>query len=343
MKILGIESSCDDTSISIVDDNKNIIANETISQNQIHKEYKGVVPELAARNHVLFIDKILKDIFKKKNLKIADIDLISATVGPGLIGGLLVGLTFAKTLSQVNKIPFVGVNHLEGHALTARLTNSVEYPFLLLLVSGGHSNFYFISEANKYEFLGGTLDDALGEAFDKVGNILGLDFPGGPQLEKMAKKGNYKKINLPKPLINVKSLDMSFSGLKTAVLNSKLKLIDDNSLRKSDIAASFQKSVSDILCKKISLAIDVSLKKYTYFDNVVVSGGVAANNYLRTKLKKTVKLKNKNIFFPPTNLCTDNGAMIAWAGYELYKRGVISNLSIKAKPRWPLEKIGDRI
>ena len=269
--------------------------------------------------------------------------MISATVGPGLIGGLLVGLTFAKTLSQVNKIPFVGVNHLEGHALTARLTNSVEYPFLLLLVSGGHSNFYFISEANKYEFLGGTLDDALGEAFDKVGNILGLDFPGGPQLEKMAKKGNYKKINLPKPLINVKSLDMSFSGLKTAVLNSKLKLIDDNSLRKSDIAASFQKSVSDILCKKISLAIDVSLKKYTYFDNVVVSGGVAANNYLRTKLKKTVKLKNKNIFFPPTNLCTDNGAMIAWAGYELYKRGVISNLSIKAKPRWPLEKIGDRI
>ena len=181
MKILGIESSCDDTSISIVDENKNIIANETISQNQIHKKYMGVVPELAARNHVLFIDKILENILKKNSLKIVDIDLISATVGPGLIGGLLVGLTFAKTLSQVNQIPFVGVNHLEGHALTARLTNSIEYPFLLLLVSGGHSNFYFISEVNKYEFLGGTLDDALGEAFDKVGNLLGLSFPGGPQ------------------------------------------------------------------------------------------------------------------------------------------------------------------
>jgi len=343
MKILGIESSCDDTSISIVDDNKNIIANETISQNKIHKEYKGVVPELAARNHVLFIDKILKNILKKNNLKITDIDLISATVGPGLIGGLLVGLTFAKTLSQVNQIPFIGVNHLEGHAFTVRLTNSIEFPFLLLLVSGGHSNFYFISEVNKYELLGGTLDDALGEAFDKVGNILGLDFPGGPQLELMAQKGNYKNINLPKPLINVKNLDMSFSGLKTAVLNNKEKLINSNDLYSADLAASFQKSVSDILCRKISLAIDVSLKKFAYFDNVVVAGGVAANNYLRTKLKKTIKLKNKNIFFPPTNLCTDNGAMIAWAGYELYKKGVKTNLSIKAKPRWPLEKIGDRI
>ncbi len=343
MKILGIESSCDDTSIGIIDENKNIIANETLAQNEIHKEYKGVVPELAARNHVLFIDKILKNILKKNNLKIADIDLISATVGPGLIGGLLVGLTFAKTLSQVNQIPFVGVNHLEGHALTARLTDSVEYPFLLLLVSGGHSNFYFISGVNKYEFLGGTLDDALGEAFDKVGNILGLSFPGGPQLEIMAQKGNYKKINLPKPLINVKNLDMSFSGLKTAVLNSKIKLINNTSISEADIAASFQKSVSDILCRKISLAIEISLKKITYFDNVVVSGGVAANNYLRNKLKKTVKSLNKKIFFPPTNLCTDNGAMIAWAGYELYKKGVTSNLNIKAKPRWPLEKIGDRI
>ena len=343
MKILGIESSCDDTSISIIDDKKNIIANDIISQNQIHKDYKGIVPELAARNHVLFIDKILTNILKKNNFKFTDIDLISATVGPGLIGGLLVGLTFAKTLSQVNQIPFVGVNHLEGHALTVRLTNSIEFPFLLLLVSGGHSNFYFISEVNKYELLGGTLDDALGEAFDKVGNILGLSFPGGPQLEIMAQKGNYKKINLPKPLINVKNLDMSFSGLKTAVLNSKIKLINSNDLDSSDLAASFQKSVADILCRKISLAIDISLKKYAYFDNVVVSGGVAANNFLRTKLKKTIKLKNKNIFFPPTNLCTDNGAMIAWAGYELYKKGVRSNLRIKAKPRWPLEKIGDRI
>ena len=342
MKILGIESSCDDTSISIVDNKKKIIANEIVSQNQIHKDYKGVVPELAARNHVLYIDILLKRILKKNQLKMTDIDLIAATVGPGLIGGLLVGLTFAKTLSQVNKIPFIGVNHLEGHALTARLTNEVEYPFLLLLVSGGHSNFYFISDVNDYKFLGGTLDDALGEAFDKVANILGLEFPGGPELELLAMQGDYKKISLPKPLINAKNLDISFSGLKTAVLNCKNEM-DKNKSSPGDLAASFQKSVADVLCKKISLAIDISIEEYFNFKNVVVSGGVAANNYLKKKITDTVKLKEKSIFFPPSNLCTDNGAMIAWAGYELYRAGVRSNLNIKAKPRWPLESMGERL
>ena len=341
MKILGIESSCDDTSISIIDNKKNIIANEIISQNLIHKDYKGVVPELAARNHVLYIDIILKRILKNTQLRITDIDLIAATVGPGLIGGLLVGLTFAKTLAQVNKIPFIGVNHLEGHALTARLTNEVEYPFLLLLVSGGHTNFYFISDVNDYYLLGGTLDDALGEAFDKVANILELDFPGGPQLELLAMKGDSKKIILPRPLINTKSLDMSFSGLKTAAFNCK-KRIDEDEISSCDLAASFQNSVADVLCKKISLALDFSHKEYSSFKNVVVSGGVAANNYLRKRIIKTIELKNKSIFFPPPYLCTDNGAMIAWAGYELYKAGVESKLNIKAKPRWPLENIGDR-
>ena len=341
MKILGIESSCDDTSISIIDDNKNIIANETISQNQVHKDYKGVVPELAARNHVLYIDMILKRILKKNQLKITNIDLIAATVGPGLIGGLLVGLTFAKTLSQVNEIPFIGVNHLEGHALTARLTNVVEYPFLLLLVSGGHSNFYYIADVNDYKFLGGTLDDALGEAFDKVANILGLNFPGGSELELLAMRGDYKKVDLPKPLINVKNLNLSFSGLKTAVINRK-KQIDKNNITKADLAASFQKSVADVLCKKISYAIDIINKEHSNFKNVVVSGGVAANNYLRKRIIETAKLKGKSIFFPPSNLCTDNGAMIAWAGYELYRAGVRSKLNIKAKPRWPLESIGER-
>ena len=255
---------------------------------------------------------------------------------------MLVGLTFAKTLSQVNAIPFIGVNHLEGHALTVRLTNKVEYPFLLLLVSGGHSNFYFISNINDYKFLGGSLDDAVGEAFDKVANILGLGFPGGSQLELLAMKGDYKKVRLPKPLINVKNLDMSFSGLKTAALNHKNE-IDKNNISKCDLAASFQKSVADVLCKKISVAIDISNKEFSNFKNVVVSGGVAANNYLREKIIKTVKLKDKLVFFPPTNLCTDNGAMIAWAGYELYNAGVKSKLNIKANPRWPLESIGERV
>ena len=197
---------------------KNIIANETISQNNIHRAYNGVVPELAARNHVYYIDKIFKKILFENSLKISDLDLVAATAGPGLIGGVLVGLTFAKTISQVNNIPFIGVNHLEGHAMTVRLTNNVEYPFLLLLLSGGHSSFYFVYETNKYYLLGGTLDDALGEAFDKVANILGIDFPGGPQLEKLAKKGNFNKILLPKPLINTKSLDMSFFRFKNSCI-----------------------------------------------------------------------------------------------------------------------------
>ena len=337
MKILGIESSCDDTSISIVDDNKNIIANETISQNQIHKEYKGVVPELAARNHVLFIDKILKNILKKNNLKITDIDLISATVGPGLIGGLLVGLTFAKTLSQVNQIPFIGVNHLEGHALTVRLTNSIEFPFLLLLVSGGHSNFYFISEVNKYEILGGTLDDALGEAFDKVGNILGLDFPGGPQLEIMAQKGNYKNINLPKPLINVKNLDMSFSGLKTAVLKISKQIKTEQ--EKYDLAASFQKTIEEILYKKSKIAFEEFKKiNNTEKNTFVVAGGVAANKNIRTVLENLCAEEKFEAIFPPINLCGDNAAMIAMVGLEKFKLKQFNGLDHPARPRWPLDE-----
>ena len=325
MKILGIESSCDDTSISIVDSEKNIIVNEVVSQD------------------VLYIDKLFKKILIKSGLKIKDIDLISATVGPGLIGGLLVGLSFAKTLAQVNNIPFIGVNHLEGHAMTPRLTNNVDFPFLLLLVSGGHSNFYFVLGVNEYIFLGGTLDDALGEAFDKIANILGLGFPGGAFLEKLALAGDYRKVSLPRPLINNKNLDMSFSGLKTAVLNKVKKQTRDDKLTYADLAAGFQKAVSEILCKKISLAIDISERNHAAFINVVVSGGVAANEYLRKNIETLVTNKGKKIFFPPTNLCTDNGAMIAWAGYELYKKGLKSNLKVKAKPRWPLENMGDRI
>jgi N6-L-threonylcarbamoyladenine synthase len=342
MKILGIESSCDDTSIAIVDSDKNIIANEVLSQNNIHKEYKGIVPELAARNHVLFIDKVLKKILNKNNLSLNNIDLIAATAGPGLIGGLLVGLTFAKTLAQVNKIPFIGVNHLEGHALTSRLTDNIDYPFLLLLVSGGHTNFYFIEGINKYFYLGGTLDDAIGEAYDKVANILELGFPGGPNIEKLAKKGNGSLISLPKPLIKKNNLDLSFSGLKTAVLNIIKNRSKNHIFSSADIAASFQKSISDILCKKITIAINIMNEKKVNYNNVVIAGGVAANKYLRKNLRNEVEKNNKKLFLPPVNLCTDNGAMIAWAGYELYKSGIRSNMNIRASPRWPLEEMKEK-
>ena len=342
MKILGIESSCDDTSIAIVDSDKNIIANEVLSQNNIHKEYKGIVPELAARNHVLFIDKVLKKILNKNNLSLNNVDLIAATAGPGLIGGLLVGLTFAKTLAQVNNIPFIGVNHLEGHALTARLSDNIDYPFLLLLVSGGHTNFYFIEGINKYFYLGGTLDDAIGEAYDKVANILELGFPGGPNIEKLAKKGNESLISLPKPLIKKNNLDLSFSGLKTAVLNIIKNRSKNHIFSSADIAASFQKSISDILCKKITIAINIMNEKKVNYNNVVIAGGVAANKYLRKNLHNEVEKNNKKLFLPPVNLCTDNGAMIAWAGYELYKSGIRSNMNIKASPRWPLEEMKEK-
>ena len=342
MKILGIESSCDDTSIAIVDSEKNIIANEVLSQNNIHKEYKGIVPELAARNHVLFIDKVLKKILDKNNLTLNNIDLIAATAGPGLIGGLLVGLTFAKTLAQVNNIPFIGVNHLEGHALTARLTENIDYPFLLLLVSGGHTNFYFIKKVNKYYYLGGTLDDAIGEAFDKVANILELGFPGGPNIEKLAEKGNDSLISLPKPLIKKNNLDLSFSGLKTAVLHIIKNKSKNDIFSSADIAASFQKAISDILCKKIAIAIGVINEKKVNYKNVVIAGGVAANKYLRKNLSVEVEKKNKKLILPPVDLCTDNGAMIAWAGYELYQSGIRSNMDFRASPRWPLEEMKEK-
>ena len=339
MKILGIESSCDDTSLSIVDNNKNIIANEVLSQNNIHEHYNGIVPELAARNHVLYIDKILKKILLDHNLKIKDIGLISATAGPGLIGGLLIGLTFAKTLAQMNNIPFIGINHLEGHALTARLTNNIEFPFLLLLASGGHTNFYFISGIRKYIYLGGTLDDALGEAFDKIANILNLGFPGGAEVEKIAKVGNPLSVDLPKPLINKKNLDMSFSGLKTAVLKKTLSSQYGTKFNASDIAASFQKTIADILSKKVSLAIDYCEEKDYLFQNIVLSGGVAANEYLRDRISVIANKYKKKLCLPPRSLCTDNGAMIAWAGYEIFMKGVKSKLNTKAMPRWPLEKM----
>ena len=338
MKIIGIESSCDDTSVAVVKSNRAILSNEVITKNNTHYIYKGIVPELAARNHVIYIDKALEKALSRAKANINEIDLIAATAGPGLIGGLLVGLSFAKTLSQIQNIPFVAVNHLEGHALTSRLTDNIRFPFLLLLISGGHSSFYFINEVNNYIHLGGTLDDALGEAFDKVANIIDLPFPGGAKLEALAKKGRSDSYTFPRPLINKNNLDLSFSGLKTAVLETYRKNGNKSQNTKANIAASFQSAITDILCSKLSNAIKYCDKTHKYYENVVISGGVASNQYLRKNLNKTVAQLKKKCFFPPVNLCTDNGAMIAWAGYERYKKGLINDLEFKAKPRWELEE-----
>ncbi len=338
MKILGIESSCDDTSVAIVSSKKEIFSNERVSQDNIHQLYKGIVPELAARNHVLYIDKVTKNAFKKAKLSLSDIDGVAATAGPGLIGGLLVGLSFAKTIAQANNVPFMAVNHLAGHALTARLTSSINFPYLLLLISGGHSSFYYLKSSTEFKFLGGTLDDAVGEAFDKVGKALGLKFPGGPEIEKIALDGDEKAFDFPKPLVNKanSNLDLSFSGLKSNIIN---KITNNNknlfsSNYKSDVAASFQSTVAEILTDKLGKAINLCDKIFPGYTNVVVSGGVASNSYLRKRFIELITLRKKIAFIPPAELCTDNGAMIAWAGYEKYKLGITSPLNFKALPRW---------
>ena len=338
MKIMGIESSCDDTSVAIIDSNRNIFANEVLSQNEIHKNYNGIVPELAARNHVGHIDLVLKKTLRKSNTNLNDVGLIAATAGPGLIGGLLVGLTFAKTLAQAKSIPFVAVNHLEGHALTSRLTDNTNFPFLFLLVSGGHTSFYFVKKINNYIRIGGTLDDALGEAFDKVAKMIGIDFPGGPNLEKFAKLGDENSFCFAKPLLNKPTLDLSFSGLKTSVMQVLKEKKIDNNVIKSNIAASFQKTISDILTVKLERAIEKTEENFGAFKNVVIAGGVASNLYLRKKLIKIIENKNKKCYFPPLDLCTDNGAMIAWAGYERYREGLLNGLEFPVRPRWPLEE-----
>ena len=341
MKIIGIESSCDDTSIAIVNSKKKILSNERISQDNVHQLYKGVVPELAARNHVFHIEKITKNALNNASLTLDDIDAVSATAGPGLIGGLLVGLSFAKTLAQAKKIPFIAVNHLAGHALTVRLTNNIDFPYLLLLISGGHSSFYYLKNLNQCIYLGGTLDDAVGEAFDKVGKVLGLKFPGGPELEKIALRGNEDAFTFPKPLVDraTTNLNLSFSGLKSHIINFVNNISKNLSPTfVEDIAASFQKTISEILIDKLQKAIRHCNKKLPNYSNVVISGGVASNLYLRQKFVETIISENKTPVIPPAKLCTDNGAMIAWAGYEKYKFGISSSLNFKALPRWPLER-----
>jgi N6-L-threonylcarbamoyladenine synthase len=338
--ILSIETSCDETSLSIVK-NTNIIEERIKSlviRSQIkeHEAYGGVVPELAARAHIANIETILNETFKKADMSLHQIDGIAVTAGPGLIGGLLVGVMIAKSLSSSLNIPLYAINHLEGHALTPRLTHDIEYPYLLLLTSGGHCIFVEVLEYGNYKIIGETLDDAAGECFDKVAKLLGLDFPGGPALEKKALGGNPKKFVFPKPLYNFKAPNFSFSGLKTAVKNRiESQTLDDSVV--CDIAASFQYTVGKIFTERLEKAINISSHQVRRF---VMAGGVAANQYLRSKMHSVCADKKIEVFFPPMNLCTDNAAMIGWAAIEGLKMGnlVPSDLNFQPRPRWPLNK-----
>ena len=339
--ILGIESSCDETAASLITENKEgipiILSNIVSSQIDIHKEFGGVVPELAARSHVEKIDWIVQKAINESGKKIEEIDAVASTAGPGLIVCLSVGLSFGKALAASLNKPFIAVNHLEGHALSPRLNSKLGYPYLFLLISGGHSQFLSVEGLGIYRRLGTTIDDALGEAFDKTAKLLGVEFPGGPQIEILAKKGDPNKYILPKPIFNKGGCNLSFAGLKTAVLKISKNINKEQD--KFDLAASFQKTIEEILKKKTKIAFAEFEKRNNLDKKIfVIAGGVAANKKIRSMLTDLCSEENYQSIFPPIELCGDNAAMIAMVGLEKYKLKEFSNLSHPAKPRWPLDE-----
>ena len=340
LTFLGIETSCDETAASIVreksDGTGEILSNIISSQVEEHKEFGGVVPEIAARAHVEKIEFIIKKAIKESNLNLNNINGISATAGPGLIVCLTVGLNIGKAIAGSLKKPFIAVNHLEGHALSPKINKKIEFPYLLLLISGGHTQFLEVNGVNKYKRLGTTIDDALGEAFDKTAKLLGIEFPGGPMIEEWAKKGDGNYFKLPKPILKRGGCNLSFAGLKTAVLRTTKKI--KNEKEKYHLAASFQKTINEILYEKTKIAMEEYLKdKKNITNTFVIAGGVASNLSIRKNLIKLAEKKNFISVFPPLNLCSDNAAMIAWAGIERYKINLIDNLEFPSKARWALD------
>jgi N6-L-threonylcarbamoyladenine synthase len=340
LTFLGIETSCDETAASVVqekaDGTGKILSNIVSSQVEEHKEFGGVVPEIAARAHVEKIGFIIKKAIKNSKLDLKNIDGIAATAGPGLMVCLTVGLNAGKAIAGSLNKPFIAVNHLEGHALSPKINKKIEFPYLFLLISGGHTQFLKVNGVNKYKRLGTTIDDALGEAFDKTAKLLGIEFPGGPKIEEWAKKGDENFFKLPKPIINRGGCNLSFAGLKTAVLRASIKL--KSKKEKYHLAASFQKTINEILYKKTKVAMDEFLKHKKHKKNTfVIAGGVASNLAIRENLIRLSEEKNFIPVFPPVHLCSDNAAMIAWAGIERYKIKLIDDLKFTAKARWPLD------
>ena len=340
LTFLGIETSCDETAASVVRENSDgtgeILSNIVSSQIEEHKEFGGVVPEIAARAHVEKIEFIIKKAIKESNFSLKNLDGIAATAGPGLIVCLTVGLNAGKAIAGTLKKPFIAINHLEGHALSPKINKKIEFPYLLLLISGGHTQFLEVNGVNNYKRLGTTIDDALGEAFDKTAKLLGIEFPGGPKIEEWAKKGDKNYFKLPKPILKKGGCNLSFAGLKTAVLRISKEL--KNQKEKYHLAASFQKTIIEILHEKTKVAMEeFSKNKKNIQKTFVIAGGVAANLKIRENLAKLAKEKNFTSVFPPKNLCSDNAAMIAWAGIERYKINLVNNLDFPSKARWPLD------
>ena len=339
--ILGIESSCDETAASIISENEQgypiVLSNIVSSQEDVHKKFGGVVPELAARSHIEKIDWIVKKAINDSGIDINDIDAVASTAGPGLIVCLSVGLSFGKAFATSLDKPFIAVNHLEGHALSPKLNSKLDYPYLLLLISGGHSQYLSVKNLGEYKRLGTTIDDAIGEAFDKTAKLLGIEFPGGPQIEVMARKGDPNKFDLPKPIFNKGGCNLSFAGLKTAILKISKEIKTDQ--EKFDLAASFQKTVIKILHKKTKIAFNEFEKQIKPKEKkFVIAGGVAANKEIRNMMLQLCKQENYQPIFPPIELCGDNAAMIAMVGLEKFKLKQFNNLDVPAKPRWPLDE-----
>ena len=339
---LGIETSCDETAAAVIRENDegtaDILSNVVSSQIEEHKKFGGVVPELAARAHLENIEYIIDTALKESGTTINEIDGVAATAGPGLIVCLTVGLNIGKSIAAFSNKPLIGVNHLEGHALSPGLNEKIKFPYLLLLISGGHSQYLIVKDVNEYEQLGTTIDDALGEAFDKTAKMLDLGYPGGPNVEKFSKEGDENFYKLPEPIINKAGCNLSFAGLKTAVLRESKKINGDVKL-KYNLAASFQKTINKILYKKTKIAVEM-FKEKTKKENfqLIVAGGVAANKTIRENLTQLSNEMNFEIIYPDLKFCGDNASMIAWAGIQRFKKDLIDDLNITAKSRWPLDK-----
>lgn len=344
--ILGLESSCDDTAAAVVRQNDGekaeILSSVVFGQTELHAEFGGVVPEIAARAHAEKIDLCVKQALEQADMRLSDIDAIAVTAGPGLIGGVLSGVMCAKGLAAGSGKPLIGVNHLAGHALTPRLTDGIAFPYLMLLVSGGHCQFLLVKGPEDFTRLGGTIDDAPGEAFDKTARLLGLPQPGGPSVEAEAKNGDPKRFRFPRPLLDRPGCDMSFSGLKTALLRARDQVVAEKGgltvQDRADLAAGFQAAVADVLAEKTRRALAIYLEENPAQPTLAVAGGVAANKTIRAGLE-TVSAENTVSFTaPPLKLCTDNAAMIAYAGLERFRLGHADDMTLVARPRWPLDK-----
>ncbi len=344
MKVLGIETSCDETAAAVVAADGKIMSNLVLSQIEEHRAFGGVVPEIAARGHLDHLDKLIKAALEDAGLGFADLDGVAATCGPGLIGGVMVGMMAGKAIAAAHGLPFIAVNHLEAHALTPRLSDRVEFPYMLLLVSGGHTQILMARDVGDYRLLGKTIDDALGECFDKSAKIMGLPYPGGPNLEKIADEcadpaAARARFPLPQPMKGRPGCDMSFSGLKTAMA-THVEKFPPGTIARADaalLASSFQQTIADILTERVGQAFRIERPPA-----LVVAGGVAANLTLRRALETLCQSQGVRFVAPPLRLCSDNAAMIAWTGIEYLRRGRRDRLDVAARPRWPLEELLQR-